>query len=93
MDECEKVSFTRDGLAIEFAPVTKLHGQTVVDCILSFLQANGCELCVMGSVELVKADGNVLGSVAQAVANRSRAHCCIVKSFGQEESLQGGGLF
>ena len=85
--ECEKISFTCDGLAVNFAPVQKPRGSTVVDCILRFVDANRCQLCVMGSVELIRQQGVVLGSVAQAVANRSRAHCCIVKQYGQEESI------
>ena len=83
--ECDKVAFTRDGLAVEFSPVNK-GSQSVVECILAFVERQKCQLCVMGSVELMKMDQKiVLGSVAQAVAQRSRSHCCIVKSYGQEE--------
>ena len=85
MDECEKVSFAQDGLSVGFAPVTLSRSQTIVNCILVFLEANKCQLCVMGSKQLIKeGHDEVLGSVAQAVANQSRAHCCIIKSYGQE---------
>ena len=86
MDECEKVSFARDGLSVSFAPVILPRQQTIVSTIIAFVEANQCQLCVMGSIQLIKLEqgGIVLGSVAQAVANRCRAHCCIVKSYGQE---------
>ena len=86
MDECEKVTFARDGLSVSFAPVILPRQQTIVNCIIAVVEENKCQLCVLGSIQLIKVahDDVVLGSVAQAVANRSRAHCCIVKSYGQE---------
>ena len=85
-DECAKLSATRDGLTVQFAPEA-MQSRSVVDVILQYITRNKCQLCVMGSLELMKVDQTaVLGSVAQAVAMRSKAHCCIVKGYGQEES-------
>ena len=86
-DECEKVSFSRGGLAVEFVPAP-LGGRSIVDVILKFLEARRSHLCVLGSVQLMATrDGDVLGSVAQAVARRTKTSCCIVKNYGHGEAL------
>ena len=55
--------------------------RNIVETILQ--HSNGAHVIVMGSLELVKAQGKKmsLGSVAQSVAKRCGAHVCIIKNF------------
>jgi len=61
------------------------RGQSIVSTVLRYLQEARVKLLVVGSLELMKLNSDVLlGSVAHALARQAHAHCCIVKAYGQD---------
>ena len=64
------MGLSHDGLEVSFCALAH-RGRGIVACILSFIEREKVQLCVTGSLQLMKVDQDeVLGSVAQASRER-----------------------